>query len=1545
MILARESTVPIHPVPAVAYSTEAIRPDQPAPAPTSAEAQGFRWGNGLVSWLWSIWLAGVLVLTARLILGSLALARVVRRSLAVPDGIVGECRTIAERLRCRGPVRVRRTSEIATPCLAGLRRPVLLLPERECEDGRPDDLRAILAHELAHARNHDLAWNLAAHVASILLWFHPLVWRIRAAHAAECDAVCDAVAADLLGDVASYGRTLARLAVRAAWPASAHGLAMARTSDVRRRLDALSRKVFRSPLSRRRVMPALCVGSLLLLLIGGFGVTYAGRSGDGNGTQVQKVTEPANDAPGAKSDDPARFAAKPKAGQLILQAVAAGTNEPIEGVSISYRGRFGEESQHATVITGEDGTAAIEWAPGATVHRLWFTASAPKLVPIHVSWSDERHPLELPALKELRFEPGTLVGGIVRDEGGHPIVGATVEVNGLPTEYEGSNSIFSIGETKTDARGRWSLDIAPKDVSGVWVFAKDARYRPRAGENVASLGRDSVIVLKKGLTVTGQVVDAAGRPAKGARAEIGHDIWGTSAPTATTDEKGAFTLENCDRGPTIVTVQAEGFAPRIRDVLVEERTPSVEIRLTEPASIVRGKVLDIGGKPVAGAFVAADTWRGHRSIRFRVNTDQDGRFVWQSAPKDVVLYDMGHEDYMASRQVSLTASDQEHVITLYPKLMITGRVTDAETGHPVLTVRVVRGRRFEERGPVHWLENESVDVKGGQYAVQFDEPSEALFVRVEAPGHKTAESRAFRPSEGRQTLDFRLTLADGHSGLVLLPDGRPAPGAEVVLATRQNHVELRSGRFDRGANAPRFTTGPDGRFAFTPPLDRFLLIAVSDAGYADASSSEFAKSGKLVLQPWGRIEGGARIGPRFGSNEEVSFNPTRPDRGGGSYVFTYGYSARTDDRGRFTFERVIPGPGTVSRVIRTEFPGGSTMHMPCWLEPVEVKPGQASQVTIGGKGRPVVGRVVLDGVPEAPVDWTQNIPATITARHEGRGARDFVRRFGSNIDKDGRFRIEDVTPGDYELDVDVNPAADPQFSGPATRIGNLKVPVTVPEIPGGRTNEPLDLGTITAKLFETLKAGDLAPDFTVQQIGAKDRRLKLSEFDGRLVLLNFWATWCGPCLAEMPALKDIQAAFGTDPRFKLISLSCDQTAGLAERFIEHEALSWTQGFAGSLVSGAGADYKIRILPATFLIGPDGRIVAKNLRGPALKDAIRKALADDKVFAQASRAARPGRFPVTRFDVPGEKPGETPLVVVLDDCDEDFNEIRPHHDALRILSKTDSGVRASLLREFNTCQTVGAVHGVAVDAARGRIYLCEQVSHRVTAVDFRGRKLWQVGQIRADALAVDSRTGNLWCCVGQDLAHGETVVLDTTGREVASFPFRGIDIAYDSQTDGFWLVGYGITKLSREGNVIFQKPHEGWACVSVAVNPGDGSAWIVERGHPDVAQSVNRLWHLGANGTTIKMWELGEKRVFGVACEPKTGTAWVVSLGSEVLRFTADGRELPPLSVKARAISISPTTGRVWATTEIEVLQLDGAAQPKTVSRFEAKSGQSWLAAF
>jgi beta-lactamase regulating signal transducer with metallopeptidase domain len=215
------------------------------------------------------------VMAFRLGLSVWRVSRIVRRSTEVPATVIEECRAVAAALGCRQAVRVIQTAEVPAPCLTGLFRPWLLLAERNCQETNQTDLRAILAHELAHAGRHDLVWNLVLHFWSILLWFHPLVWRIRAAHLAACDAACDALAADLVGDVASYGQTLARLALQVAGPAPVPGLAMARTPDVFLRIESLQRRVFRSALPWRLIVPALLALGAVVILIGGFGFTGA----------------------------------------------------------------------------------------------------------------------------------------------------------------------------------------------------------------------------------------------------------------------------------------------------------------------------------------------------------------------------------------------------------------------------------------------------------------------------------------------------------------------------------------------------------------------------------------------------------------------------------------------------------------------------------------------------------------------------------------------------------------------------------------------------------------------------------------------------------------------------------------------------------------------------------------------------------------------------------------------------------------------------------------------------------------------------------------------------------------------------------------------------------------------------------------------------------------------------------------------------------------------------------------------------------------------
>jgi thiol-disulfide isomerase/thioredoxin len=125
--------------------------------------------------------------------------------------------------------------------------------------------------------------------------------------------------------------------------------------------------------------------------------------------------------------------------------------------------------------------------------------------------------------------------------------------------------------------------------------------------------------------------------------------------------------------------------------------------------------------------------------------------------------------------------------------------------------------------------------------------------------------------------------------------------------------------------------------------------------------------------------------------------------------------------------------------------------------------------------------------------------------------------------------------------------------------------------------------------------------------GVNGEKANLADMKGKVVLVDFWATWCGPCVAELPNVLKAYEAYHAKG-FEVIGISLDEDKGKLERFLKDKKMPWPQEFSGE---GWGAPlakkYGINSIPATFLIGKDGKIAASNLRGKALEAAVKKEL--------------------------------------------------------------------------------------------------------------------------------------------------------------------------------------------------------------------------------------------------------------------------------------------------------------------------------------------------
>jgi len=139
----------------------------------------------------------------------------------------------------------------------------------------------------------------------------------------------------------------------------------------------------------------------------------------------------------------------------------------------------------------------------------------------------------------------------------------------------------------------------------------------------------------------------------------------------------------------------------------------------------------------------------------------------------------------------------------------------------------------------------------------------------------------------------------------------------------------------------------------------------------------------------------------------------------------------------------------------------------------------------------------------------------------------------------------------------------------------------------------------------SLVEGAKFPDFDEKDIAGKS--LSVANFKGKVVLIDFWATWCAPCVGELPnVIKSYEKHH--DKGFEIIGVSLDQNEAGLKSFTKDRNMTWQQYFDGKGWGNKLAQkYGIQSIPATFLLDGDGKIIGRDLRGEALEEAVAKAL--------------------------------------------------------------------------------------------------------------------------------------------------------------------------------------------------------------------------------------------------------------------------------------------------------------------------------------------------
>jgi uncharacterized GH25 family protein/thiol-disulfide isomerase/thioredoxin len=879
--------------------------------------------------------------------------------------------------------------------------------------------------------------------------------------------------------------------------------------------------------------------------------------------------------------------------------------------------------------TDAEGAVQVELPGSLYILRLW--ASKEPFVSMFAGWEQDElaSGRDVPAEYTFGLESAVGAGGRIVDEQGKPVAGAKVRVK-LADDQAAAKPAKGNGRTRynewlaekgdeatTDAEGRWRIDNVPDHPGlGLSLMVSHPDYisdeyweeTQKASDVTTAMLRQEMakLAVRRGVVVEGRVTDPDGHPVKEGLIIHGDDPYFANArcdfPIGT---DGRFRLPALPPRETTLTVIVPGWAPQMRRVKLRPGLPPQDFRL-EPGKPLRLRIVDTEGKPMPRASVQVDGWMGKKSLHnhdhpnvrktgIPRNADEDGDYEWSWAPDAPVKLQVGREGY-ASVPLEVGGGGETRTVELKSEHRITGRVTDATTGRPIPAFSVIPVDVFR-KDFLHAERDNGKALKDGNLSFLATRNDIALRLRVEAAGYRTQDGPEFRiGDDSARTQDFRLQPSQPVAGTVVDAGGRPVADAEVLLATPTQEANLST---DRGNQ--KTTTDAAGRFAFPEPGQPRAVIARGEEGYAFAELADDGfDAGTLRLQPWASVRGQFRDGGRPMRNATIILQPIRID-GLVRPRIAGGLQAVTDGEGRFEFPKVPPVPVSVRVYLGpwrdADFRSGPSL-------PLDLRPGQRAEVDLGGEGVILTGKVNLTGKVPPDLDCAFSLNHLVRREpgigvpgvtalgfdvrrgwqdawaktNEGLAYLGTLRQWFVKLAPDGTFRVSGVPPGEYDLAIEIYARPGGCLVDP---LAKKVTRVTVTEVDAARGT--LTLPEIAAEVAPVPGIGD-SPELGFR--GPDNSTGTLKDYRGRYLVVDFWASWCGPCKQQLPALRRVHERFA--PRgLAALGLSLDEDAAAWKSALEGLNLAWPQG----RLAEAG-EAGVSSVPAYWLIDPAGKIVAK-----------------------------------------------------------------------------------------------------------------------------------------------------------------------------------------------------------------------------------------------------------------------------------------------------------------------------------------------------------------